>query len=66
MSKATVNMTNWELYVYEEQYSLSGIADNHPSLGKNTYVSKTSSLINYIFIDDVLLLRQEILFIYVH
>lgn len=26
--KATVNMTNWQLYVYDEQYSLSGTADN--------------------------------------
>ena len=60
MSKATVNMTNWELYVYEEQYSLSGTADNHPSLGKNTYVSKTSSLINYIFIYK--LIEDEIIF----
>lgn len=54
MEKATVNMTNWELYVYEERYNLSGTADNHPSLGKNTYVSRTSSLVNYTFEDDVL------------
>ena len=42
MDKATVNMTNWELYVYEDHYSLSGTADNHPMLGKNTYVSRAS------------------------
>lgn len=54
MEKATVNMTNWELYVYDERYSISGTADNHPSLGKNTYVSRTSSLVNYSFEDDVL------------
>ena len=54
MSKATVNMTNWELYVYEEHYNLSGTADNHPALGKNTYVSRTSSLVEYTFADDVL------------
>lgn len=55
MSKATVNMTNWELYVYEERYTLSGTADNHPALGKNTYVSRTSSLVDYTFTDDVLI-----------
>lgn len=55
MSKATVNMTNWELYVCEEHYILSGTADNHPALGKNTYVSRTSSLVDYTFTDDVLI-----------
>lgn len=54
MSKPTVNMTNWQLYVYGDQYSLSGTADNHPSLGKNVYVSRTSSLENYTFEDEVL------------
>lgn len=52
--KAIVNMTNWQLYVYNEHYSLSGIADNHPSLGKNTYVSRTSSLVSYSYENEVL------------
>lgn len=54
MNKATVNMTDWQLYVYKEEYMLSGTADNHPFLGKNTYVSRTSCLVDYIFEDDVL------------
>lgn len=55
MSKATVNMTNWELYVYKDRYMLSGTADNHPDLGKNSYVSSTSMLVDYKFSDDVLI-----------
>lgn len=54
MNKATVTMTNWELYVYNDKYSLSGTADHHPYLGKNAYVSRTSSLMDYSFNDDVL------------
>lgn len=53
-SKAIVNMTNWQLYVYEDHYSLSGTADNHPSLGKNTYVSRTSSMASYTYENEVL------------
>lgn len=54
MDKATVNMTNWQLYVYDGVYNLSGTADHHPSLGKNVYVSRTSDLIDYSFTNDVL------------
>ena len=54
MEKATVNMINWQLYVYDGVYNLSGQADNHPKLGKNTYVSYTSRLRNYDLTDDVL------------
>lgn len=52
--KATVNMTNWQLYVYDEHYSLSGVADSHPSLGKNTYVSRTSSMVSFTYEEEVL------------
>lgn len=55
MGKATVNMTDWVLYVYDEYYDLSGIADNHPSIGKNSYVSHTSRLVDYSFKDDKLI-----------
>ena len=48
MDKATVNMTNWELYVYEDHYSLSGTADIHPALGKNVYVSQTCVVFNVV------------------
>ncbi len=54
MAKATVNMTNWQVYVYEDQYNLSGVADNHPSLGKNTYVAYTSHLERSELVEDVL------------
>lgn len=52
--KAVVNMTGWSLYVYNEHYSLSGTADNHPRLGKNTYVGSTSSMVAYKYEDDIL------------
>lgn len=54
MEKAVVNMTNWELYVYNDRYNLSGIADSHPNLGKDAYVRSTSSLVNYNMDKDVL------------
>ena len=47
-------MTNWELYVYEGRYNLSGNADHHPRLGKGTYVAHTSYLVDYELKDDVL------------
>lgn len=54
MGKATVHMSNWQLYIYDGVYTLSGTADNHPSLGKNAYVSRTSHLVDYSFVNDVL------------
>ena len=54
MEKAIVNMTQWSVYVYNEVYNLSGIADNHPKLGKETFVSYTSKLIRSEVVDDVL------------
>lgn len=54
MEKAIVNMSNWELYVYNEHYNLSGIAEIHPRLGRNVYVRHTSSLQNYGFEEDIL------------
>lgn len=54
MDKAIVNMSNWELYVHDEHYNLSGIAEIHPRLGRNVYVRRTSSLQNYGFEEDIL------------
>ena len=54
MEKAIVNMSNWELYVFEGRYNLSGTADYHPSLGKNAYIAQTSTLQKYSFEEDVL------------
>lgn len=59
MYKPTVNMTNWELYFYAEEYTLSGTADNHPALGKNAYVSETSAIVNCSFKDDVLICETK-------
>ena len=47
MKKAVVNMTNWELYIHDDYYSLLGIADRHPTIGNNAYVSQTSQLVDY-------------------
>lgn len=54
MDKAIVNMFDWELYVYNEHYNLSGIAEKHPRFGRNVYLSHTSSLQEYSFEEDVL------------
>ena len=55
MEKPTVNMRNWELYVYKENYSLSGEADYHPFLGKDTWIAYTTSLVDYIYEDEILI-----------
>lgn len=54
MEKATVNMRNWQLYVYDERYNLSGTADCHPKLGRNVNISHTTSLVNYAMADEIL------------
>ena len=45
MEKAKVTMRNWEPYVYDGEYNLSGTADVHPRLGRNVYVATTSTLV---------------------
>jgi len=54
MSKAVVNMINWELYVYNNKYNLSGTADEHPRLGKKIYVEQTSDLVDAELENDIL------------
>lgn len=54
MGKTIVNMTNWELFVKNNRYNLSGFADKHPTLGENAYVAHTSSLEGYHLMDDIL------------
>lgn len=44
MKKAIVTMNEWVLYVHDGKYNLSGIADNHPKIGRNQFVAHTSSL----------------------
>lgn len=54
MNKSIVNMINWKLYVHNNEYNLSGTADNHPRLGKNAYVMYTSDLVDYRLEADIL------------
>lgn len=54
MEKPIVNMSNWQLYVYNDEYNLSGTADHHPSLGNSIYVAQTSTMVDYKMKDDVL------------
>lgn len=58
-SKAIVNMTDWEVRVHDENYTLSGTVDNHPSLGKNTYVYRTSNLVSYTYENEILTYETE-------
>ncbi len=55
MEKAKVTMRNWEPYVYDGEYNLSGIADAHPRLGRNVYVATTSTLVKASLEEDVLI-----------
>lgn len=55
MEKAKVMMRNWEPYVYDGEYNLSGTADVHPRLGRNVYVATTSTLIMASLEEDVLI-----------
>ena len=54
MEKAVVTMRNWELYVYDNRYNLSGVADKHPSLGKDVYISYTTNVERSELVEDVL------------
>ena len=55
MEKAKVTMRNWEPYVYDGEYNLSGTADVHPRLGRNVYVATTSTLVKASLEEDVLI-----------
>ena len=55
MEKTKVMMRNWEPYVYDGEYNLSGTADVHPRLGRNVYVATTSTLIKASLEEDVLI-----------
>ena len=39
-----INMSRWMIHTYKDWIYLSGIADNHPKLGINAYVSQTSEI----------------------
>lgn len=59
MDKAVVNMYGWILNVHNEQYYLSGIAENHPRLGRNSYVYQTSTLQKFSFEEDELTFETQ-------
>ncbi len=55
MEKSKVTMSNWKISQSKDKtYNLSGTADNHPKLGKDTFVAYTSPLEHYEINDDVL------------
>ena len=54
MEKKEVLMKNWHISKWRGEYNLSGVGDNHPTLGKNIYISYTSHLIDYKVENDIL------------
>ena len=63
MDKAVVNMYSWVLHGYNdgytERYSLSGIAEYHPRLGKDAYIYNTPTLQKFSFEEDELTYETE-------
>lgn len=54
MEKASVIMKNWELTNDCGRFNLEGVADRHPAFGANAPIQRTSSLVNYCLVDDIL------------
>lgn len=54
MEKQIVNMSNWELSIYDNEYNLEGTGDYHPRLGKDAYISYTSKVEKCYLENDVL------------
>ena len=59
MDKAVVNMYGWVLSGYNEHYNLSGIAEYHPRLGRDSYIYNTSALQKFSFEEDELTYETE-------
>lgn len=55
MNKAEVTLFDWELFIYRNDYFLSGVADRHPRLGKFAYVSCSSPIVDYVYEGDTLI-----------
>lgn len=53
--KDTIVLKDWELYVYEGEYTLSGDAEGHPELGIKGYLTHTADLVEARLEDDVLI-----------
>lgn len=54
MEKQVVNLSNWELNIYDNEYNLEGVGDYHPRLGKDAYISYTSKVEKCYLENDVL------------
>lgn len=54
MKKQIVNMSNWELNIYDNEYSIEGVADYHPRLGKDAYISYTTKVEKCYLDEDIL------------
>ena len=54
MEKQVVNMSNWELNIYDGEFNLEGVGDYHPRLGKDAYISYTTKVEKCYLEDDVL------------
>ena len=54
MEKQVVNMSNWELNIYDNEYNLEGVGDYHPRLGKDAYISYTTKVEKCYLEEDVL------------
>lgn len=54
MKKQIVNMSNWELNIYDNEYNIEGVADYHPRLGKDAYISYTTKVEKCYLDEDIL------------
>ena len=54
MEKQVVNMSNWELNIYDGEFNLEGVGDYHPRLGKDAYISYTTKVEKCYLEEDVL------------
>lgn len=57
--KKIVNMSDWEVYLFENRYNLRGKADHHPRLGKGVYVNRTTELVSWELADDILIYTTQ-------
>ena len=54
MEKQVVNMSNWELSIYDGEFNLEGVGDYHPRLGKDAYISYTTKVEKCYLEDEIL------------
>ncbi|SCW39389.1 hypothetical protein SAMN02910400_00603 [Lachnospiraceae bacterium C10] len=59
MGKPVVNMTDWQLYLNHFKYELSGMADLHPYMGRNSRIERTSAIKEPSFENDVMIFESR-------